>query len=168
MENPVETNEKQPVMLQASSLARSAFWVLVVIALTAVVTAGVVYWMVLRSKTPKLVLGVQESALVNEANGESVGTARKIQEDGLWRVSTTVKLDEIDDSSAYHGWMVDPLTERIQYAGEMFLAPDGYSLTFSTEQDLIYFSQFRVSRERAGEIPTYPANNIVQWSFIEQ
>ena len=79
MENPVETNEKQPVMLQASSLARSAFWVLVVIALTAVVTAGVVYWMVLRSKTPKLVLGVQESALVNEANGESVGTALKIQ-----------------------------------------------------------------------------------------
>ena len=67
MENPVETNEKQPVMLQASSLARSAFWVLVVIALTAVVTAGVVYWMVLRTKTPNHVIGGQEVPLENEA-----------------------------------------------------------------------------------------------------
>lgn len=112
---------------------------------------------------PKTFLQAGES-LVDPESKQKVGIARKSQDGNLWRVFATVSLPEVDRRHAYHGWLTEPLGGQIRYVGEFFPSVDGFSLTYTTEEDIRFYKTFEVSRESLG-IPDKPSNSVAKWDF---
>ena len=108
---------------------------------------------------------LQNETLTNAETGQKVGIARKQQEGRLQRVFATVSIDPPRPNKTYHGWLVNPVNKQTRYAGEMFATIDGYSITYTTEENIDDFAVFQVSSESASSSPESPANNLIQWNF---
>lgn len=103
--------------------------------------------------------------LLDAETGKLVGVARKEYDGTVWRVFSTVNLPNPGNNDAYHGWLTEPASETTYYVGEFFPVQDGFSLTYTTEEDIRFFTHFRVSEEGLGKIPSAPSNSIAIWEF---
>lgn len=128
-----------------------------------VAVAAILFGIFQYTNQPKEFMKAGE-VLIDPETGDQAGRAFKQQDGDTWRVFSTVRLPEPGRNRMYHGWLTEPLSGQTRYVGEFFPVQDGYSLTYSTQENIRFFTDFLVSEE-SEEIPEEPSNSIATWSL---